>query len=152
MYKYEVTIAIPTFNVEQYVSRALDSALSQTHKSVEILICDDASTDSSIAIVEEFQRNHSRGKDIRIIYNNRNLGIGETRNHLIAEAKSKYFFFLDADDMIAENAIQLLYDVAEKYQLDFVYGSHEQIDMTTEDHQVSPAIYNQQLFLNLELH
>jgi glycosyltransferase involved in cell wall biosynthesis len=75
------------------------------------------------------------------------LGIGETRNHLIAEAKTKYLFFLDADDIITENTIQLLHDAAEKFQTDLVYGSHEQIDMTIEGHPVSPTIYKQQQFL-----
>ena len=147
MYNYDVTIGIPIFNVEQHVRRAMDSALSQTHKSIEFLICDDASTDSSVVIVEEYQRNHFRGKDIRLIRHTQNMGIGETRNHLIAGAKTKYFFFMDADDVITENAIQLLYDAAEKCQSELVYGSHEQIDMTIEGHSVSSTIYKQQHFL-----
>lgn len=92
MYQYEVTIGIPVFNAEHYLRRALDTAFSQTHKSIEILICDDASTDSSVEIVEEYQCQHSRGKDIRLIRHFRNMGIGETRNQLIAEARTKYFF------------------------------------------------------------
>ena len=147
MYQYAITIGIPIYNSEKYVRRALDSALSQTFKSIEFLVCDDASTDSSIAIVEEYQREHPRGKDIRLICNTQNVGIGETRNRLIAESKTKYLFFLDADDVIAENAIQILHNAAEKYQTDLVYGSLEQIDMTIERHPVSPTIYQPQRFL-----
>ena len=147
MCQYEITIGIPIYNVEQYVRRSLDSALSQTFKNIEFLVCDDASTDSSVTIVKEYQRVHSRGKHIRLLRHNQNVGIGETRNHLIAETKTKYFFFLDADDIISENAIQLLYDTAEKFQADLVYGSHEQIDMTTDEHPVSSMVYKQHEFL-----
>ena len=147
MYQYKVTIGIPICNAEKYVRRALDSALSQTYKNIEFLVCDDGSTDSSTAIVEEYQREHPRGKNIRLIRHTQNVGIGETRNNLIAEAKTKYLLFLDADDTIAENAIQILHDAAEKYQTDMVYGSHEQIDMTTEVHPIIPTIYKPQHFL-----
>lgn len=148
MCQYEVTIGIPIYNVEKYIRRAIDSALLQTYKSIEILICDDASTDSSVVIVEEYQRNHFRGKDIRLIRHTQNMGIGETRNHLIAGAKTKYFFFMDADDMMAENTIQLLHDAAERSNCDLVYGSHKKIDMTTEEHFTSSMVYKQQVFLN----
>ena len=148
MYKYEVTIGIPIYNMEIYLWRTLESALSQTYQGIEFLICDDASTDSSITIVEKYQREHSRGKDIRLIRHAKNLGIGETRNHLIAETKTKYFFFLDADDVISEDAIQLLYNAAERFQTDLVYGSHEQIDMTTDGHPVSSMVYKQHEFLH----
>lgn len=148
MCQYEVTIGIPIYNVEKYIRRAIDSALLQTYKSIEFLICDDASTDSSVVIVEEYQRNHFRGKDIRLIRHTQNMGIGETRNHLIAGAKTKYFFFMDADDMMAENTIQLFHDAAEKNKADLVYGSHKKIDMTTEEHLTSSMIYEKQVFLN----
>lgn len=148
MYKYEVTIGIPICNAEKYVRKALESALSQTYQSIEFLICDDASIDSSITFVEKYQREHSRGKDIRLIRHAKNLGIGETRNHLIVEAKTKYFFFLDADDVITENTIQILHDAAEKFQTDLVYGSHEQIDMTKVGHHVPPFLYEQLFFKN----
>lgn len=148
MCQYEVTIGIPIYNVEKYIRRAIDSALLQTYKSIEILICDDASTDSSVVIVEEYQRNHFRGKDIRLIRHTQNMGIGETRNHLIAGAKTKYFFFMDADDMMAENTIQLLHDAAEKSNSDLVYGSHQKMDMTTKEHLISSMIYEKHEFLN----
>jgi len=146
MYQYEVTIGIPIYNMEIYLWRTLESALSQTYQSIEFLICDDASTDSSITLIEKYQREHSRGKDIRLIRHTQNVGIGETRNHLIAEAKTKYLYFLDADDIISENAIQLLHDAAERFQADLVYGSHEQIDMTTDGYPVSSMVYKQHEF------
>lgn len=133
MYQYEVTIGIPTFNVEQYVRRSLDSALSQTYKSIEFLIYDDASTDSSVAIVEEYQRSHSRGKSIRLIRQPYNLGIGIARNRIFEEAQGKYLFYLDADDEILPDTIERLYNEAEKINAELVYGSHVRIEEWRKD-------------------
>ena len=143
----DVTIGIPLHNAEKYIKDSLKSALAQTYPYIDFLVIDDASDDSSVDIVSKMQTEHPRGKNIRLIRHAKNVGIGETRNHLISETETKYFFFLDADDMMAENAIQLLHDAAEKYQTDLVYGSHEQIDMTIEGHPVSLTIYEQQTFL-----
>lgn len=143
----DVTIAIPLYRAEKYIKECLNSALAQSYPHIDFLVIDDACDDHSVDIVVQMQKEHSRGKDIRLIRHTQNVGIGETRNHLINEAKTKYLFFLDADDTISENAIQLLHDAAEKYQTDLVYGSHEQIDMTIEGHPILPTIYKPQQFL-----
>lgn len=143
----DVTIGIPLYRAEKYIKDCLSSALAQTYPYIDFLVIDDACDDSSVEIVSKLQVEHPRGKNIRLIRHDKNVGIGETRNHLIAETPTKYLFFLDADDIITENAIQLLHDAAEMYHTDLVYGSHEQIDMTIEGHPVSPTIYKQQQFL-----
>jgi glycosyltransferase involved in cell wall biosynthesis len=71
--EYEVTIGIPVYNVEKYIRLTMDSALAQTFDSIEFLVLDDCGTDSSLDIVREYQRTHPRGKDIRVLYNKRNL-------------------------------------------------------------------------------
>ena len=101
----DVTIAIPLYRAEKYIKDCLNSALAQSYSHIDFLVIDDASDDCSIDIVAQMQVEHSRGKDIRLIRHDKNLGIGETRNELIAKAKTKYLFFLDADDTITENAI-----------------------------------------------
>ena len=143
----DVTIGIPLYRAEKFIKDCLNSALSQSYPNIDYLVIDDACDDNSVEIVSQMQREHPRGANIRLIRHTQNVGIGETRNHLITETKTKYLFFLDADDIITENAIQLLHEAAEKYQTDLVYGSHKQIDMTTEGHPVSPTIYKQQQFL-----
>ncbi|MBQ8159048.1 MAG: glycosyltransferase family 2 protein [Prevotella sp.] len=130
---YEVTIGIPVYNVEKYIRRTIDSALAQTFPSIEFIICDDCGTDSSIDIVREYQQTHPRGKDIRIVRQPRNMGIGEGRNRMMAEAQGRYFFSLDADDVITPNAIELLYEAAQKYQAELVYGSHERLFVNGEN-------------------
>lgn len=122
---YEVTIGIPVYNVKEYIHLTMDSALAQTFDSIEFLICDDCGTDGSMDIIREYQQTHPRGKDIHIVRQPHNMGIGEARNRLMKEAKGRYFYSLDGDDVITSNAISLLYDAAQKYEADIVYGSHE---------------------------
>ena len=143
----DVTIAIPLYRAEKYIKECLNSALAQSYPYIDFLVIDDASDDCSVDIISQIQVEHPRGKDVRLVRHSQNMGIGETRNHLLSEAKTKYLFFLDADDIITENAIQLLHDAAERYHTELVYGSHEQIDMTVEGHPISPTIYKQQHFL-----
>lgn len=124
---YEVTIGIPVYNAEKYIRLSLDSALSQSFQSIEFLFCDDCGTDSSVDIIKEYQQNHPRGKDIRILHQPQNMGIGAARNRMLAEAQGRYFYSLDSDDSITENTIELLYNTAQKYQAEIVYGSFERV-------------------------
>ena len=126
---YEVTIGIPVYNVEKYIRLAMDSALSQTFESIEFLILDDCGTDGSIDIVREYQQTHLRGKDIRIVRQPQNGGIGLARNRIIDEAQGRYLYFLDADDSIETNTIEKLYNSAIKYEADMVYGSYQRIEV-----------------------
>ena len=124
---YEVTIGIPVYNAEKYIRQTMDSALAQTFQSIEYIVCDDCGSDSSIDIVKDYQQNHPRGKDIRIVRQPCNMGIGEARNRMIDEARGVFFYSLDADDVITPDAIQLLYDAAKKYSAELVYGSYERL-------------------------
>lgn len=137
----DVTIGIPLYRAETFIKECLNSALAQTYPYIDFLVIDDACDDHSVEIVSQIQTEHPRGKNIRLIRHVQNMGIGKTRNHLVAETQTKYLFFLDADDVIIDNAIMMLYETAERYQTDLVYGSHEQIDMTITGHLVSPTIY-----------
>lgn len=126
--QYDVTIGIPVYNAEKYIRQTMDSVLAQMFPNIEFLICDDCGTDSSIEIVEEYQRSHPRGENIRIVRQPKNMGIGEARNRIIDEAKGKYLYYMDADDTIEPNTIELLYSNACRYEAEIVYGSHERIE------------------------
>lgn len=126
--KYDVTIGIPVYNIEKYVSNSILSALSQTLDNIEILVLDDCGTDGSMDIVRRFQREHPRGKNIRIIRQPKNGGLGNARNRIIEEAKGKYLFHLDGDDSISPNAIQILFENACRYHAEIVYGSFEIVE------------------------
>lgn len=148
MYQYEVTIGIPIYNVEQYVRRALNSALSQTHKSIEFLICDDASTDSSVAIVEEYQHVHSRGENIHLIRQPQNLGIGNARNRIYEEAQGKYLYYLDADDEMLPTTIERLYNEAEINNAELIYGSYMRIEEWRKDGKTFLFKYPNRIFIS----
>lgn len=126
--EYEVTIGIPVYNVGNYIRLTMDSALAQSFDSIEFLVLDDCGTDNSMDIIREYQQTHPRGKDIRIVRQPQNGGLGCARNRIIEEAKGKYLFHLDADDAIAPSTIMLLYENAKRYDADIVYGSYERIE------------------------
>ena len=130
---YDVTIGIPVYNVEKYIRLTMDSALAQTFRNIEFLVLDDCGTDSSMDIVREYQNTHFRGKDIHIVHQPQNMGIGAGRNRIVDEAQGKYLYFLDADDIIEPNTIELLYDSARKFDAELVYGSYERIEEYGEE-------------------
>ena len=132
MVQYKVTIGIPMFNVENYISRTIESALLQTYKNIEILVIDDASSDKSLEIIKKIQSEHSRGKAIRILSHMYNLGVSETRNQLIDEAKGQYLYFMDSDDVIDKETISLLMNEIDAHQADVVFGSYERIELSGE--------------------
>ena len=126
--KYDVTIGIPVYNVEPYITQSLESALAQTYPSIEFLLVDDFSSDLSADIVRRFQMNHPRGADIRLLSNPNNLGVSASRNRIIDEARGEYLFFMDADDVIVENAISLLMYQLQLYQAEIAFGSYEKTE------------------------
>lgn len=126
---YKVTLAMPVYNVEKYVERALLSALNQTFDSIEFLIVDDKGTDRSMEIVSEIVSTHPRGKDVRIIDHVVNQGTGATKNSAIREAKGEYLFFMDSDDCLSRDCILSLYHMACKNDADIVIGSFSYCDV-----------------------
>lgn len=122
---YNVTIAIALFNAEKYIKKTLTSALNQTFNYIEYLIINDCSYDDSINIINEIKINHPRGKHIRIVNHTKNMGIGVARNTAINEAKGEYLFYLDSDDLIKPNCIEILYNSAFNHDAEIVISSYE---------------------------
>ena len=94
----KISVIIPVYNKEKYVTRTIESVLNQTYKNLEIIIINDASTDNSKEICESF-------KDDRIIMinNPKNLGAGATRNLGLSKVTGDFISFVDADDYICED-------------------------------------------------
>lgn len=130
--KYDVTIGIPVYKSVDYVQRSIDSALKQTYSSIEFLIIDDCGADGSIEIVERMKAGHHRGCDIRIIKNEQNKGVAASRNRIIDEASGEFLYFMDSDDVIAENTIELMMQYAHQFDTEIVFGSYEKIEITGE--------------------
>lgn len=125
---YEVTIGIPVYQAVDYIEATMLSALTQTYESIEFLIVDDCGNDGTIDIVERLQREHPRGSHIRILRNDRNLGVGPSRNRILDEAQGRYLYFLDSDDTIEPNTIELLVGTMQASHSDIVYASYERVD------------------------
>ncbi len=125
---YEVTIGIPAYKAIDYIEKTMESALNQTFGNIEFLIVDDCGNDGTIDVVERLQKEHQRGKDIRILYNKMNLGVGKTRNLILEQACGEYLFFLDSDDVLEPDAIEKMVSVVRQYQAEIVYGSWIRVD------------------------
>ena len=128
----EVTIGIPVYNAEAFVRKVLDTVLRQTFPDIEVLLVDDCSTDHTADVVEHYRLEHPRGDRIRLLRQSRNGGPGMTRNRMIDEARGRYLYFMDADDEIVPEAIKLLYEAAQHYRAEVVYGSHQRIELYGE--------------------
>ncbi len=112
----KVSVIVPVFNAEKYLKRCLDSILGQTYKNIEVLVVDDGSNDSSKEILKQYKKN-----DSRIIYSSQNhLGPNIARAKAIKKATGDYAIFVDSDDYIVENAIEILVDKVKKYHVDAI--------------------------------
>ena len=119
-----VTIGFPVYNVERYVEEALLSALEQDFQyPYEILVVDDCGTDGSMDIVRRLASTHKRGYSVRIISHKSNLGLGHGRNTIINNTKGRFLFFLDSDDVMAPDALSVMYARAIETGADLTIGS-----------------------------
>jgi glycosyltransferase involved in cell wall biosynthesis len=128
-YKYKVSIGMPVYGVEKYIRKCLLSVLNQTFQDeIEILVVDDLGPDKSMDIVRDIQKSHPKGNLIRIITQPQNMGCWAARNRILDEAQGKYLLLVDSDDYLSEDAVEKLFNTAEQYQAEAVYGSVESVD------------------------
>ena len=103
-----VSVIIPVYNVEKYLSRCLDSVQKQTLKNIEIVCVNDGATDNSLQILQKYAAQDSRIK----IITQPNKGLSGARNSGLDAANGEYIFFLDADDWLHAQALELFYVAA----------------------------------------
>ena len=106
--KILVSIIVPIYNIEKYLERCIESLIKQTHKNIEIWLIDDGSTDNSRKICDEWMDNDSR---INVIHK-KNGGVSSARNVGLNNCKGEYVVFVDADDYVKENYIEVLLNSA----------------------------------------
>lgn len=130
-----ISIIIPTFNVEKYIVRCLDSISSQDYNGeIECIIIDDFSSDKSLILSKEFiSLNTNTNVSYKLICHNRNQGVSAARNHGTEAATGDYIFYLDADDYIYPNTISLLVAETQKHpKVDVVMGMYNSDYSDTE--------------------
>lgn len=111
-----LSIIIPVYNAEKYIRQTLDSILSQPFRDYELLLVNDGSTDGSLVILNEYAK---KTPLIRVI-NKKNEGVSATRNRGIREAKGKFLYFMDADDLLHPKFLTLMTGELEKAGADIV--------------------------------
>lgn len=110
------SIILSIYNVEDYLNRCIDSILDQKFTDYEIILVDDGSTDSSSEICDQYGKSNS---NIKVVHKE-NGGLSSARNSGLEVADGKYIFWVDADDWLESDALQILYDKIRKYYPDIV--------------------------------
>jgi len=116
----KISIIIPVFNSEPFLGKCIDSIVFQSFKNIEILAIDDASTDCSKKILNDYARSDRR---LRVYYHDKNKGAPSARNLGIQKATGDYIMFVDADDELRKDALSSLYKYADLYGTDCVKGT-----------------------------
>lgn len=113
---YKVSILIPVYNVEKYLSKCLESILLQTYKNIEIIIINDGTTDSSLDIANLYASKY----DFIHVYSYENAGISTTRNRALEKATGDYYLFVDSDDYLDPKMVEKMVDRAIQTNSDIV--------------------------------
>jgi glycosyltransferase involved in cell wall biosynthesis len=120
----DASIIIPAYNAEAHLVECLNSAIAQvTNYRYEIIAVDDGSSDGTRKILYDY-----RSRNNLTIIRAKNGGVATARNRAIAEARGKYLLFLDSDDRLEKNSVDLLISAAEREQADIVQGGYYVID------------------------
>ncbi|OBS13154.1 hypothetical protein ATE49_13900 [Elizabethkingia miricola] len=114
-----ISVIIPVYNVEKFISQCLDSLINQTYSKIEIITIDDGSTDNSLIILQEYAKTDERLKVVAV----QNGGVSEARNKGIELAQGEYIMFVDSDDWIDIKMIETLLSHSTDY-LDLVQCSY----------------------------
>jgi glycosyltransferase involved in cell wall biosynthesis len=120
----KVSIIVPVYNVAPYIERCLQSIVNQTYTNIECILVDDCGTDNSIEIAQKFINDYRGNISFTILHHDKNKGQSAARNTALQYTKGDYVFFLDSDDAITSDCIELLMFLAIKYpDADFVQGN-----------------------------
>lgn len=101
-----ISVVVPIYNVEKYMVRCIDSIINQTYRNLEIILVDDGSLDNSGKICDEYKNKDDR---IKVIHK-KNGGLSDARNKGLDISNGKYILFIDSDDYIHKNMIEILYN------------------------------------------
>lgn len=111
-----VSVIVPVYNVEKYLSACVKSILQQTYQDLECILIDDGSGDGSAAIGRAFAE-----EDSRVVYvRQENAGVSRARNRGLAQARGEYILFVDSDDILKKDMIEKMMTAMEQDQTDFV--------------------------------
>lgn len=119
-----ISIILPAYNAERYITECIDSVLNQTFQNWELIIVDDGSTDKTESIAEEYSTKNSKIKYYRIT----NGGVSNARNFGLSKAGGEYVFFLDADDFLEKGCLENAIKASTENNADIVVLAHYEFD------------------------
>lgn len=128
-----ISVIIPCYNVEEYLPECIESILNQTYKNLEIFLVDDGSPDNSGKICDEYV---TKDKRIKVIHKE-NGGLSDARNVALNVMKGEYVTFVDSDDYVTDNYVEILYKLITEYGAQMSAVLHQ----TFKDGTVPPLCY-----------
>lgn len=131
-----ISVVVPVYRVEMYLHECVDSILNQTYRNLEVILVDDGSPDGCPEICDEYAAKDERVK----VIHKKNGGLSDARNVGMAVARGEYLSFVDSDDMLPADAMEILLHTAISEQADLVIGGHsrfEEVPMSADDLQFS---------------
>ena len=138
----DISVIVPVYNVEKYLSECIESILRQTYANYELLLINDGSTDNSLEICRYFEKKDKRVKDI----SKENGGLSDARNVGLDYASCEYVIFIDSDDYIADELFEVLYNEIKRVDGDVSICGYIRIDdekkVITCDYPKYNSIYN----------
>lgn len=111
-----VSVVIPVYNVEKYLDKCIQSVLSNSYRSIELICVNDGSKDKILSILQKYARLDKRVK----VIDQQNGGVSSARNAGIKYSTGKYLAFIDADDYVSSDYFEKLVSSAEEYNADIV--------------------------------
>lgn len=134
----DLSIIIPCYNAELYLAKCLDSILSQSYTSFEVICIDDCSSDKTVSILKQFTKKDPR---LKIIVNNKNQGVSIARNQGIEHSKGQYLLFCDPDDYYSPGAFERFVTALKSSKADIVCTEIEVIYHAHSEMQISDEAY-----------
>ena len=125
-----ISVIIPVYNVARYLGKCVDSVLNQTYTNLEIILVNDGSTDISPELCNEYAALDSRVK----VLHQANAGLSAARNKGLSMASGEIIYFLDSDDYIVREALEMLYQNMKKYQADISIGNFVRVEEGEEEY------------------
>ena len=151
----KISIIVPIYNAAEYLHQCLSSIQNQTFRDIEVIMVNDCSDDNSDDIISEYEHSDSRFISFK---NTQIQGPGVSRNFGISKATGKYLLFVDSDDWIDSKTCEVLFTVAEKYDLEVLIGNYTLVykrkKMPDVEYKLqSPVIYStgKELIKNSEI-
>lgn len=119
---FKITVIIPIYNVEKFIVRCVTSLMCQSLKEVEYVFVNDATSDSSIYLLNQIIRQYpDKQKNIQLIIHEKNKGLPAARNAGLAVARGEYIFHCDSDDFVESDMLEQLYNKATETDADIVW-------------------------------